>query len=324
MNQPIRIFRLADEVGAGLSCDGAGLVLGETPLLERDAALGWRLRPLDELNAAGAACYGLPVDFAAKLAGLRAAAAALDRGEVALAKIAALQLCLPDPPPLSKGPLAEGAFIELAYALQSSGILAKTFDEAKHPRWPGGSPDHQGGQFAPAGEAGADAEAASPPLTPVGLVKPLANLAYDPDAQKLAEAINRLRAGDGTQQVKVSDGTELSMSRAGSHISLTVTKAHGLLNVTLSGTYSDAPGVDGVDIKGIHLSTSVPGLSFSVLPNNPGDRTALDAEIRVAPEVEGHTPDGRPIARSALNVRYNHTIAVDGQPIWRRGLSYGF
>jgi len=41
----------------------------------------------------------------------------------------------------------------------ASRILAKgvvpVFDEAKHPRWPSGAPDSQGGQFAPADEAGA-------------------------------------------------------------------------------------------------------------------------------------------------------------------------
>lgn len=164
MSQTARTFRLAEAIGAGLSCESAGLFLGETPLLAHDAQ-GWRPRPLDELNAAGAACYGLAVDFAGKLAGLRAVAGALDRGDLALAKIAALQLRLPDPPLLAKGPNAEGAFVGLVYALQACGILAKTFDEAKHPRWPAGSADHQGGQFAPAGEAGAP-EAAPAPKKP--------------------------------------------------------------------------------------------------------------------------------------------------------------
>lgn len=165
MSQTARTFRLADEIGAGLSCDETGLFLGDTPLLARDAGQGWRPRPLDELNAASAASYGLPVDFAAKLAGLGVVAAALDRGEIALAKIAALQLRLPDPPPLAKGPLGADALARLASDLQASGVLAKDFDPDKHPRWPGGGPDSQGGRFAPAGAGGAP-EAAAPTAAP--------------------------------------------------------------------------------------------------------------------------------------------------------------
>ena len=155
MSQTARTFRLADQIGAGLSCDESGLFLGQAPLLTRDPDQGWRPRPLDALNAAGAASYGLRIDFAAKLAGLRTVAAALDCGEIALAKIAALHLRLPDPPPLAKDLLNEGALVQLASDLQASGVLAKDFDPDKHPRWPAGTPDHQGGQFAPAGGAGA-------------------------------------------------------------------------------------------------------------------------------------------------------------------------
>lgn len=158
MSRTARTYRLADQVGPGLSCDEAGLFLGETPLLARDSGQGWQPRPL----ADGTASYGLPVDFTGKLAGLRGVATALTRGDVALAKIAALQLRLPDPPPLSKGSLAAEALIELAYALQASDLLAKEFDSDKHPRWPAGAPDHQGGQFAPSGAAGAPQAAPAP------------------------------------------------------------------------------------------------------------------------------------------------------------------
>jgi len=155
MSQTARTFRLSDRTGAGLSCDETGLFLGDAPLLERDGAGQWRPRPLEALNAAASQRYGLPVDLAAKLGGLRAVAGALDRGGTALARIAALQLQLPDPAALAKGAARQDALIELVLGLQASGLLAKEFDETKHPRWPAGSPDHQGGQFAPAGAAGA-------------------------------------------------------------------------------------------------------------------------------------------------------------------------
>jgi hypothetical protein len=165
MNQPIRTFRLAEEIGAGLSCDETGLFLGEAPLLERDPAQGWRARPLAELNAAAGEAYRLPVDFGAKLEGLRTVAGALNRGETALARIAALQLRLPDPPPLGKRAPSQDALVDLVLQLQAAGLLAKIlWDESKHPRWPAGSPNSVGGEFAPAGEGGApDAAAAAAP-----------------------------------------------------------------------------------------------------------------------------------------------------------------
>jgi hypothetical protein len=165
MNQPIRTFRLAEEIGAGLWCDETGLFLGDAPLLERDPAQGWRARPLAELNAAAGEAYRLPVDFGAKLEGLRTVAGALNRGETALARIAALQLRLPDPPPLGKRAPSQDALVDLVLQLQAAGLLAKIlWDESKHPRWPAGSPNSVGGEFAPAGEGGApDAAAAAAP-----------------------------------------------------------------------------------------------------------------------------------------------------------------
>ena len=169
LNQQARTFRLADAIGTGVACDGGGCFVGETPLLERVDAAGakpeWRPRPLPDLNAALSRRYGLAVDLASKLAGLAAVGRALDLGDIVRARIAALHLQLPDPPPLAKAAGADD-ILALAYRLQASGLLDKAWDETKHPRWPAQSPDSAGGRFAPAGEGAADAMAAPAPPKP--------------------------------------------------------------------------------------------------------------------------------------------------------------
>src|ERR1700684_2968343 len=107
MTQPARTFRLAEKIGAGVACEETGLYLGDTPLLERTQAAGppprWRPRPLDALNADVGARYGLAGDRAGKRGGLAAVPGALNRDDLALARMAALHLRLPAPPQLAKG-----------------------------------------------------------------------------------------------------------------------------------------------------------------------------------------------------------------------------
>ena len=68
----------------------------------------WSVRPATELDDELTARYGLPIEVAAKAGGLASVARALDRGDLALAGIAAVLLQFPDPPPLEKGaPAAE-------------------------------------------------------------------------------------------------------------------------------------------------------------------------------------------------------------------------
>jgi hypothetical protein len=45
---------------------------------------------------------------------------------------------------------------DLADQLRASGLLKADWDPAKHPRWPAGSPDGIGGEFAPAGTSSGD------------------------------------------------------------------------------------------------------------------------------------------------------------------------
>ncbi len=139
----MRFFRLAD---GGVQCGDDGLFVGSTPILRRSprpGGGGWAARPSDELERDLSACYGLPIDVAAKREGLAGVARALERGDVALAKIAALLLRFPDPPSLAKDAPERGSR-ELAERLFESGLL-KEWDESKHPRL-GGPPNR--GRFA--------------------------------------------------------------------------------------------------------------------------------------------------------------------------------
>jgi hypothetical protein len=100
-------------------------------------------------------CYGVPVDFGAKVERLAAIARALDRGDLLHAHIATLHLQIPDPPALAKGAQSANELVALAKELYASGMLKRDWDPSKHPRWPAGSPDGTGGRFAP-GDADLD------------------------------------------------------------------------------------------------------------------------------------------------------------------------
>lgn len=101
-----RYFRLADRPGSGVWCDSHGLLVGETPLLERadspNGGVKWRPRPLADLNCDFGEAYGLPVEFGAKIGGLAAVARALSDDDLTLAQITTLLLQIPDPPPVTK------------------------------------------------------------------------------------------------------------------------------------------------------------------------------------------------------------------------------
>jgi hypothetical protein len=132
-----RLFRLSDGNDAhGVCCDARGLSAHGIPLLQRgtpDKREAWQRRPIDEVNGALSLRYSLPIDFAAKMAGLEVVAGALNRGEIALAQIAALRLQLPDPFPLAKV-VSEEEAVELALQLYWAGILKGDWDPLKHPR----------------------------------------------------------------------------------------------------------------------------------------------------------------------------------------------
>jgi hypothetical protein len=160
-------FRLSQRPRGGVSCDETGLRVGDTQLLEKIGVSdpAWRPRRLEDLNDELSRAYGFPVDLAPKQRQLASIAKALTCGDLVLAQISALHLRLPDPPE------ADADRSDLVFRLAASGLLNKIlWDESLHPRWPTGSPDSAGGQFAPAGEVGstsapADGTQAAPPAS---------------------------------------------------------------------------------------------------------------------------------------------------------------
>jgi hypothetical protein len=145
-------FQLNDRDASGIRCGEEGFWIGSVPIVTKTDGGDWCVSPIDEVNDNLASCYGLPVDAATKVSGFKAIASALSRGDRAHAHMVALHLRMPAPPKLAKGEQPEfGALIELAQGLKAAGVLKLEWDPAKHPRWPAGTPDSAGGQFAPAG-----------------------------------------------------------------------------------------------------------------------------------------------------------------------------
>ena len=157
-----RFFRLSERRGDGVYCGKEGLFVGDTPLLEETQGGGrvaWLVRSQSQLEPELSKSYGVGVDFGGKMSGAATAARALTHGDLALAQIAALLLQLPDPPLSKRGERPPDRSNEFVGRLQLSGLLKADWDPQKHPRWPGGSADGVGGQFAPADGDGAAGEA---------------------------------------------------------------------------------------------------------------------------------------------------------------------
>jgi hypothetical protein len=98
-------FSLASRRGGeGVSCDADGVFVGGVPLLRPPSAEKrcWTARPAAEINEELTARYRLPIDIASRAGALALIATALNRGDLAMAAIAAVQMQLPDPPPLAK------------------------------------------------------------------------------------------------------------------------------------------------------------------------------------------------------------------------------
>ena len=101
----MRAFSLAAKRGnEGVSCDASGVFVGGVPLLRPPSAEKryWTVRPAAEINEELTARYRLPIDIASKAGALALIAAALNRGDLAMTAIAAVQMQFPDPPPLAK------------------------------------------------------------------------------------------------------------------------------------------------------------------------------------------------------------------------------
>jgi hypothetical protein len=148
--------------GRGVSCDMDGAFVGAAPLLIRLRKNGldeWQPRDCGQISEQLTTYYGLPIDISSKSGGLKAIAKALNDGDIVRAQIATILLSIPDPPDLSKDACSQNDLIKLIGDLSWSGMLK--WDSGAHPRWPAGSGDSKGGQFAPKGVG--DAYDTSPP-----------------------------------------------------------------------------------------------------------------------------------------------------------------
>jgi hypothetical protein len=158
----LRGFSLAwQRTADGVSCGEDGVFVGDVPLLNCSRAFGnerWNVRPINEINDDLAGIYRLPLDATAKLNAIALVAAALNRGDLAMAAIATVQMRFPDPPALKKGPENRDEIARRAGELFRSGLL-KFWDPAKHPRT--GTPPNPG-WFAPTG--------GEPELVPAAMV----------------------------------------------------------------------------------------------------------------------------------------------------------
>jgi hypothetical protein len=150
------LWTLSDggEDSLGLSCTNDGLFLGRTPLLERqDGRFTVRAQiDLERLLSSG---FGLDAALDRLMLGLNTVAAALNAGDLCRARIAAVQLRIPElPDPLARIEMeTEDLLIRLE---QRADALARAdWDPAKHPR-AGTAPNP--GWFAPAGDASSEAE----------------------------------------------------------------------------------------------------------------------------------------------------------------------
>jgi len=146
----LRAFSLAAERSSdAVSCGADGVFVGDVPLLQAiDGASAnpqWVVRTVPELNDELSTQYGLPIDVAAKANALALIAAAFNRGDLAMAAIATVQMQFPDPPPLAKGRETDDEIARRALELHRSRLL-KFWDPEKHPRT--GTPPNPG-WFAP-------------------------------------------------------------------------------------------------------------------------------------------------------------------------------
>ena len=160
-----RRFGLSSERGSGIFCGEDGLFVGGVPMLERiesgNGAGQLCPRPAIELNRDLSKRYGYPIEIHSKLERVAAIARALGRGDLVYAMMAAVHLEFPDPPQ-PRLPLGSREHVDLSRSLKASDLLKADWDPSEHPRWPAGSADGVGGEFAPVGTA----DTASGPAAP--------------------------------------------------------------------------------------------------------------------------------------------------------------
>jgi hypothetical protein len=152
-----RTFKLSPRAGKfGISCDASGAFVDDIPLLQRASEDGrrvWVPRACDDLSNDLSSHFGLPIDLSSRSGALDLIARALNAGDMARAQVTTVQLAFPEPPQLAKDEDSLEALKQFVRELHWSGLLKADWDPDEHPRWPVGSPDSQGGQFAPKDES---------------------------------------------------------------------------------------------------------------------------------------------------------------------------
>lgn len=144
--------------GHGVSCDANGAFVDFVPLLKRVYESGrgvWKRRSCEELSDEIGLNWDLPFDIRSRTEGLNTIARALNEGDVARAQIAAVLLAIPEPPSLEKRASSHSARIKFIRDLHEGDLIKADWDSDEHPRWPAGTPDGRGGEFAPKGEGAA-------------------------------------------------------------------------------------------------------------------------------------------------------------------------
>lgn len=141
------MFKLAERRGdaSGPYCGPEGLYLGPSPLIAKFGG-SFRLRASDEIAALIEAAYGMPIEVKRLLPRLRLAAEALQRGEIAQAMIAAVQLRL--------GEIPENRLARIA---QLDSLLKYDFDPDEPRDWHGRWTTEGGEDGASGGDGGTDA-----------------------------------------------------------------------------------------------------------------------------------------------------------------------
>ena len=99
--------------GTGLRCDEGGLFLGRVALLKRDRSGIFEARPVAEVKAIFERAYDGQADWESRIRSVHLIADTLNKGDVALAMMAAVLMRLPDPS--ENVPIAEGALEKAGY-----------------------------------------------------------------------------------------------------------------------------------------------------------------------------------------------------------------
>jgi hypothetical protein len=150
----IRIWRLS-EAGPdnlGLACTDEGLVLGQTPLIERRAGR-FVVRERTEIDRLLKRAYQTDVAADGLMSGLATVAAALNADDQCLARIAAVHLRIPDLPSQDARNALEIEDILITWDQTGCQVRKASPDDPKHPGWPKGTEGGRGGQFRPKTDA---------------------------------------------------------------------------------------------------------------------------------------------------------------------------